>query len=134
MKDYFGLETAVFGPTWRRSGRGPEMGSRRSACAIVFAGGRVVVFGGDLNGTNLNTAELLDMQTMTFIAGPNMLTARSCCAAVQIDVDRSYDGAPLNTTEIFNLLTLTSTPGPDMQSPRRGCAAVALDARRIVVV
>jgi hypothetical protein len=104
----------------------------------VRAGGCVIVFGGC---SALETTEVLDTQTMTFTAGPDMLTPRSGCAAVQIDADRvlvvggvDADDEYLNMTEIFHLSTGTFTPGPDMQSARGHCAAVALDARRILVV
>jgi hypothetical protein len=143
--DYFGLETAVFGARlWTDLAAfrpGPAMGSARSDCASVSAGGRIVVFGGDSGATPLNTTLLLDAQTMAFTAGPNMLARRDGCAAVQIDADRvlvvggmNEDDETLNTTEIFHLATLTFTPGPDLQSARSYCAAVALDARRILVV
>eukprot|EP00628_Pelagophyceae_sp_CCMP2097_P034198 CAMPEP_0184284062 /NCGR_PEP_ID=MMETSP0977-20130417/65985_1 /TAXON_ID=483370 /ORGANISM="non described non described, Strain CCMP2097" /LENGTH=546 /DNA_ID=CAMNT_0026590073 /DNA_START=1 /DNA_END=1642 /DNA_ORIENTATION=+ len=141
--DYFGLETAVFGVRpWTDDATfrpGPAMSSARAYCAASLVGGRVVVFGGTLGETSLNTMLLLDTQTMTFTAGPNMLTERYGCAIVQIDFERvlvvgGYNDAQLNTTEIFHLSTLTFTPGPIMLSIRSGCAAVALDARRIVVV
>jgi hypothetical protein len=44
-----------------------------------------VVFGGGSGGSALNTTLLLDVQTMAFTAGPNLLTGRFGCAAVQID-------------------------------------------------
>jgi hypothetical protein len=115
------------------------MSAARADCAAVFAGGRVVVFGGLEDGSPLNTTLLLDTHTMAFTAGPSLLAGRRGCAAIQIDAGRvlvvgGYSGTPLNTTEIFHLSTLTVTPGPNMLSERLGCAAVALDARRILVV
>jgi hypothetical protein len=87
--DYFGLEAAVFGASlWIEDSEfrpGPDMGSARSHCAVVSAGGRVVVFGGQSRGSPLNTTLLLDTQTMAFTAGPNLLTHRLGGAAVQID-------------------------------------------------
>mmetsp|Transcript_24379 Transcript_24379/g.82209 ORF Transcript_24379/g.82209 Transcript_24379/m.82209 type:complete len:92 (+) Transcript_24379:3-278(+) len=87
--DYFGLEAAVFGARpWTDDAAfrpGPEMDSERADSAAVFAGGRVVVFGGYSSEGFLSTTLLLDAQTMTFTAGPNMLAGRCSCAAVQID-------------------------------------------------
>ncbi|KAJ1456444.1 hypothetical protein M885DRAFT_564088 [Pelagophyceae sp. CCMP2097] len=123
--NYFGLATAVFGERpWTDDAAfrpGPAMGSVRSFCAAVSAGGRVVVFGGVSGRSALDSTLLLDTQTMTFTAGPNMLTERYGCAVDQIDADRllllggNNGGGYLNTTEIFNLSTLTLTPGPNMQ-------------------
>jgi hypothetical protein len=142
--DFFGLVTAVFGvPPWTDLAAfrlGPEMGTGRSGCAVVVGGGRVVVVGGYVGGSALNTTLLFDAQTMAFTDGPNLLTGRENCAVVLVDEDRVLvmggfnGGVPLNTTEILHLSTLTLTPGPTMHSARAICAAVALDARRILVV
>jgi len=85
--DYFGLKAAVFGArpwiddaTFRL---GPEMRYERSFCAAVSAGGCVIVFGGGAFGGEMT--ELLDTQTMALTAGPDLLSKRSGCAAVQID-------------------------------------------------
>jgi hypothetical protein len=142
--DFFGLVTAVFGaPPWTDLAAfrpGPEMGSARDACAAVSAGGRVVVVGGFVGVSALNTTLLLDTQTMAFTAGPNLLAKRQGCAAVLLDADRvlvvgGYAGGQyLNTTEILHLSTRTVTPGPTMQTARGWRTAVALDAHRILVV
>mmetsp|Transcript_23769 Transcript_23769/g.80219 ORF Transcript_23769/g.80219 Transcript_23769/m.80219 type:complete len:183 (-) Transcript_23769:9-557(-) len=118
--DYFGLETAVFGARlWTDDAAfrpGPEMNEDRGCCCVVAAGGRVMVFGGEFGD---DTTEVLDTQTMTFTDGPDMLTARSGFAAVQIDADRVLlvggvgdNGDALNTTGIFHLSTRAFTPGP----------------------
>jgi len=147
--DYFGLLTTVFGARpWTDEATfrpGPAMRDRRSQCAVVSAGGRVLVFGQAalLGNFTKNTTELIDAQTMASTAGPNLLAHRPDCAAVLLDADCALvvggsslfvDEMNLNTTEILHLSTLTLTPGPKLQSTRSGCAAVALDARRILVV
>ncbi|KAJ1459202.1 hypothetical protein M885DRAFT_613725 [Pelagophyceae sp. CCMP2097] len=124
--DYFGLEVAVFGlRPWTDGATfrpGPAMSAARVYCSAVAAGVRVIVFGGLLDRSASSTTEVLDMQTMAFAAGPDMLTARYCHAAVQMDGNRLLvvggrdgDGEDLNTTEIFQLASLTFTPGPNMQ-------------------
>jgi hypothetical protein len=142
--DYFGLEVAVFGGRpWTDDATfrpGPEMNSGRSGLTAVFAGGRVIVFGGQILWDVLNTTLLLETQTTAFTDGPDMISERTGCAAVQFDADRvlvvggNTGTEALNTTEIFHLSTQTFTPGPNMHFERDGCAAVALDARRILVV
>jgi hypothetical protein len=138
--DYFGLEVAVFGARpWTDEAAfrpGPGMDSVRDGSAAVSAGGRIVVFGGVSDETALNTTLLLDAQTMVFTAGPNLLTGRYGCAAVQIDADRVLlvggmddDDETLNTMEIFHLATLTSTPGPDLVRRRHRAAEASPRSR-----
>mmetsp|Transcript_15094 Transcript_15094/g.52539 ORF Transcript_15094/g.52539 Transcript_15094/m.52539 type:complete len:496 (-) Transcript_15094:19-1506(-) len=138
--DYFGLESAVFGQRpWILDAvfqPGPEMGSSRSNCAAVFAGGRMVVFGGESGGPPSNTTDLLDAETMVFQPGPSLLVPRCGCAAVQIDSNRVLvvGGFGLETTGILHLTNFTLKLGNCMKSARCCAAAVALDSRRILIL
>jgi len=142
--DFFGLEAAVFGVApWFEGAAfstGPEMNTVLHWCGAVHSGRRVFAFGGRGGSINFSLTAVLDLDSMVFTAGPDMLSARVALSAIAIDARRvlvvggSSQGHCLNTTEIMDLETLTFSAGPIMQSERASAAVVALDARRILVV
>ena len=86
--------------------------------------------GFDGSGT-LSTTDVLDLNSMAFTEGPDILLSRSGCAAIVIDAHHvlvvggySKGGHLLNTTEILDVDTLTFTAGPDMRSGRNRCILV----------
>mmetsp|Transcript_19456 Transcript_19456/g.65733 ORF Transcript_19456/g.65733 Transcript_19456/m.65733 type:complete len:392 (-) Transcript_19456:851-2026(-) len=142
--EYFGLQNAVFGSRpWTVSATfraGPEMREGRSFFASVNAGNRVIVFGGSLDGSELFTTEVLDVETLQFSNGPDLAKGITEFAAVTLDADRVLVVGGINgageyptATEILTLSTLTLSPGPTF-SGRSGCAAVQIDADRVLVV
>jgi hypothetical protein len=113
---------------------GPTMATAREGCAAVRLGARrVLVVGGWDNNDDLNSTEILDLETMRFSAGPMMLSKRSYCTAVALDARRILVAGGIDaydihrTTEILDVATMTFAPGPDMLSGRRGCSTVALE-------
>ena len=64
------------------------MSMGRSFCAVVSLPGSILVVGG-YGEAAAKTTEALCLQTMTFAAGPTMLTARSSCAALALSQDHS---------------------------------------------
>ena len=87
------------------------------------------------------TTEVLDLSTMAFTPGPNLLSRRlGCAAAVRLDAHRclvvgGLDGrSSVNSTEVLGITTMTFTAGPVMGSARYGGAAVPLDSTHILVV
>jgi len=106
-----------------------------SVCAAVQSGRRVFVFGGYDGSRYLSTTAMLDLDSMVFTEGPDMLSVRSGVAAIAIDARRvlvvgelSGEGY-LNTTEILDLETLTFTTGPNMEFERGKCARCAPHSR-----
>ena len=61
----------------------------RSSCAIVSLPGSILVVSGYNGSTYMDTVEALSLQTMTFAAGPTMLTERAGCAALALPQDHS---------------------------------------------
>ncbi|KAJ1451779.1 BTB/POZ protein [Pelagophyceae sp. CCMP2097] len=121
--EYFGLQNAVFGSRpWTVSATfraGPEMREGRSFFASVNAGNRVIVFGGSLDGSELFTTEVLDVETLQFSNGPDLAKGITEFAAVTLDADRVLVVGGINgageyptATEILTLSTLTLSPGP----------------------
>ena len=122
---------------------GPEMLSKRRGCSAVALEGnprRALIVGGrGPDCVNLNTTQVLDLDTMAFSRGPTMRAARRGCAAVVplggdsrgrclvIGGVGEY-GKRVNTTEVLDLETMEFTDGPAMLVGRSGCAAVADDA------
>ncbi|KAJ1447421.1 hypothetical protein M885DRAFT_575984 [Pelagophyceae sp. CCMP2097] len=104
----------------------------------VSAGRRILVVGSSTK------TEILDVATMRFMPGPELLSRRSYCAVVALDDRRvlvcgGSDGSRrLFTTEVLDLETMTFAPGPKMglgqRAVRYGCAAVKLDSNRVLVV
>mmetsp|Transcript_18354 Transcript_18354/g.65304 ORF Transcript_18354/g.65304 Transcript_18354/m.65304 type:complete len:316 (+) Transcript_18354:99-1046(+) len=104
---YFGLEDAISGvlapgddsfwTNWHVEDNsafqnGPALSTARSACAAVRVDDTVVVIGGLSGGgpeeegdDALGTTELLDVTTMRFRPGPQLLEARAGCAACALD-------------------------------------------------
>ena len=50
-------------------------------CTIVSLPGSILVVGGHAGGGAVDTTEALSLQTISFSAGPKMLTLRVGCAA-----------------------------------------------------
>jgi len=121
--DYFGLEDAMF----------LEETPHRKARIAVLGGQRDLVDG------ELDSMELLDLETCAFSLGPSMVTRRRGCACVMIDANRfvvvggDNGTSPLDTTEIFDVATMAFLSGPRMRSKRWGCAAAMLDKNRLLV-
>jgi hypothetical protein len=77
---------------------GPTMRTARWGCAAVLLGGGdsrrrclVVIGGSDDDDLEVNTTEVLDLETMEFTEGPVMLAEREGCAAVADDTgDRVF--------------------------------------------
>ena len=128
---------------------GPPMLSVRIGCAaIAIDAHRVLVVGGnacvlkwDVAGVSFNTTEILDLEKLTFTAGPNMHLGRAYCAVVALDARRilvvgggDVDDDSMETTEVLDLGTMVFTQGPNLLSLRTGCAVVRLDAHRCLVV
>jgi hypothetical protein len=105
---------------------------------------RALIVGGRTKGANLNTTEVLDLDTMTFSPGPTMHASRSMCAAVPLGGDSrgrclvigglDEDRKAVNTTEALDLETMEFTDGPAMLTGRYGIAAVTDDAGDRVLV
>jgi hypothetical protein len=119
--------------------------SKRDGCAAVALDARrVLVAGGrDKNGHSHRTTEILDVATMTFAPGPEMLSGRYGCSAVALENPRRAlivggrsSTVGLNTTEVLDLDTMTFSRGPTMRAARLGCTAVPLggDSRRRCLV
>ena len=148
--DYFGLETAVLTVPWFEGAafsRFPNLNTPWpwTVCAAVQVGRRVCVFSGGKIGRGrllaFGSTVLFNLDTMSFVRGPAMLSRRFEFAAVALDAHRvlvvggNTPPTPgLKTSEILDLNTLRFRPGPTLQSKRSRCAVVALDARRILVV
>ena len=87
------------------------MSMGRYACAIVSLPGSILVVSGLDADAETNTTEALSLRTMTFAAGPTMLTARYGCAAFVMPQDHSScralvvgginRGSNLPTTEVL---------------------------------
>ena len=56
----------------------------RSDCASISLPGSILVVGGHDGHTSTDTTEALSLQTMSFAAGPTMLTARRGCAVLAL--------------------------------------------------
>ena len=88
----------------------------------------------------LATTEVLDLNTMAFTPGPNLLSIIGRCAAVKLDAHRwlvvggSGVEEHLNATGVIVIATVTFTTGPVMDSARRGCLAATLDSRHMLLV
>ena len=65
------------------------MSLARSNCAVVSLPGSILVVGGNHGRADMDTTEALSFKTMTFSAGPTMLTAREGCAAFALPQDHS---------------------------------------------
>jgi len=155
--------TEVFSATAAAFSRGPAMLQRRYGCAAVgvplqganrpraaqATGGAllddvdvrlVVVVGGFDGSSPLRTTELLDIATMAFSPGPDMLHRREACCAALLGGRRvlvlggSDGGSRLASTEILDLETMEFSAGPQMLAARSGATIVALDARRLLIV
>ena len=127
---------------------GPEMLEQRTYFGLVALDARRVLVAGGLGGqaflfgdvSHLTSTEILDISSMTFSAGPRLLTARMGCAAVALDDRRVMviggfsDGEHLTTTEVLDLATMSWTPGPEMRTARVYHGAVSLDERRVLVM
>ena len=73
---------------------------------------RCLVVGGSKVAVQLDSTEVLDIATMTFVAGPVMGSVRWACAAVPLDSTHvlvvggeDSEGAHLATTEVIPRLT-----------------------------
>ena len=69
---------------------GPQMLSSRRGCAAVVldACHILVIGGGNVFGSSLDTREVLETGTITFAPGPSMQTQRCGCAAVLLPGER----------------------------------------------
>jgi hypothetical protein len=123
---YFGVEAAMFPED--TPGQTPELN-------------RLFVFGGSGDDDHqLDTTEVLDPASMSFVPGPRLARRRAGCACAPCGSGRlllagGSDGAEdLNSTEVLNLRTQTFEPGPDMEVCRPGCALVPLGRGKIMAV
>merc|ERR1740139_989584 len=134
--------------------QGPDMiMDREGSAAIKLDGNRVLVVGGfreafddespgrddeDREGELVATAttEVLDLTTMSFRLGPEMISSRAYCAVAWLGPrhilvlggvpDSDLDGlGRLDKTEVLDLETMEFTAGPRMYG-KRCCAAVSL--------
>eukprot|EP00418_Pyrodinium_bahamense_P099033 CAMPEP_0179046396 /NCGR_PEP_ID=MMETSP0796-20121207/18666_1 /TAXON_ID=73915 /ORGANISM="Pyrodinium bahamense, Strain pbaha01" /LENGTH=620 /DNA_ID=CAMNT_0020742821 /DNA_START=149 /DNA_END=2011 /DNA_ORIENTATION=- len=120
---------------------GPQMCSKRSACAVAtIRDGRLLVAGGCVGAKCLDTTEIFNLEIMAFEPGPNMGVRRAACAAAQLDDRRLLvlggrdRSARLETTEILDVGAMAFSPGPRMAVRRAMCAAVALGDRRLLAI
>merc|ERR1712167_47810 len=74
---------------------GPNLNTARSGCAAVkliennAQPPRVLVVGGSSDDVYaLKSTEILDLETMAFAVGPEMISERNCCSAVPVDSQR----------------------------------------------
>lgn len=119
---------------------GPDMGTRRCACATAMIdSSRMLVVGGHEDGHILDSTEILDLEAMMVAPGPKMMTPRSGSVIVMLDPDRilviggSDRYESFSSTEILDVPTMTFLPGPSMAARRCGCAAAMLDVGRLLV-
>ena len=82
----------------------------------------------------LNTTEILDLETMTYRAGPEMREARAENVVVPLDGVPPFNhralvvgaaGPALASTEILNIETMKWGDGPDMTTARGGMAVLS---------
>merc|ERR1719183_545536 len=122
------------------------MGTRRNACAAsLLDSNRLLVIGGSDGCSDLDSTELLDLNAMTFTAGPRMGTRRNFCATALLHpssgaalpgtapggglllvLGGSDGSSSLDSTEVLDVSKMAFMPGPSMGTWRSGCAAAVL--------
>ena len=65
------------------------MSRARANCAVVSLPGSILVVGGCAGGGSVDTTEALSLETISFAAGPAMVTARHGRAAFVLPQDNS---------------------------------------------
>jgi N-acetylneuraminic acid mutarotase len=101
----------------------------------------MVVVGGWNGFHNLKSVAVLDLTTMVWSAGPQMLEMRTGCAAVVVEsgtkmvVVGGWNGLTnLKSMAVLDLTTMRWSVGPAMQEKRAVCAAATVDGGTKMVV
>lgn len=120
---------ALQGPAWNALA---PMPTARAHASAVMVGGLIFVIGGENGSGYLNTVEVYNPATNTWLPGATpMPTARSKMAAVamggRIYVAGGYNGSYLTTLEIYDPNLNTWTTGPAMPTARAEFKAKAFN-------
>ena len=118
-------------------GKGPPMRVPREHVAAVATGDGVYVFGGRLDGTNLDTVERYDPRRRRWSRLPHMLFPRSGIAAVAVGAkpvvfggeELAEDGTTIGSVELFDPAAHRWRRLPDMRTPRHGLGGAARGRR-----
>jgi hypothetical protein len=99
--------------------------ARRSHTATLLSSGKVLLTGGDVNGSVTNTAELFDPVSAIFTATPTMTSARRYHTATLLPSGKillaggDVNGAITNTAELFHPDSGTFTSLPNTMTAAR---------------
>jgi len=115
-----------------------NMRTPRCRCATAVVGNQLVVMGGHVGNTILNSVEAYNLDTGVWSDLPAMSTKRDGCTAVAVGglifVFGGYDGNTyLSSVECFSFDTGRWTWLPSMAKRRWGSAAVAVENQIYVV-
>jgi Kelch motif/Galactose oxidase, central domain len=118
----------------------PMLEARDGHGAVRLRSGKVLVFGGWVDGAATATAELFDPETNRFRPAADMRSARGGFSATPLRDGRvlivgGNDGShDLASAEVFDPATSTFTPTGSMSTPREAHAAVLLRDGRVAVL
>ena len=116
--------------------------ARRSHTATLLSSGKVLLAGGDVNGSVTNTAELFDPISAIFTATPNMTSARRYHTATLLPSGKillaggDVNGAVTNTAELFDPASgtfISLSPNNTMTSPRGYHTATLLPSGKVLL-